>query len=60
MSSQPLVALIAAGSTVLAAIITGFLAAMLKHRWDLESEEQKLQREQAKRWDDDLKQLYVR
>lgn len=51
--------MIAAGATVLAAIITGFLAAVLKHRWDVESEKLKYNREDAQRWGTELRQLYA-
>ncbi len=48
------------GATVLAAIITGFGAAVLKHKWDVEDDKQRWERERRERFVDVKRELYVR
>lgn len=46
---------ITAAATGLAAIISGFFAAALKHRWDVQDDERRWQRERAERRREELK-----
>lgn len=52
------VPVITASATVLAAIIGGFLAAALKHRWDVQDDERRWGRERAERRREELKQAF--
>jgi hypothetical protein len=55
-----LVPFIAPGGVVLAAIITGFAAAVLKHRWDVKAEDTRWERERSERRRDELKAAFTR
>jgi hypothetical protein len=49
------VPLITASGTIVAAVITGFLAAMLKHRWDKQEDAESWHREREERRREELK-----
>ena len=51
---------ITAGGTVVAAIITGFLAAALKHHWDVDADKARWERERSERRRDELKSAFAR
>jgi hypothetical protein len=53
------VPLITAGGTVVAAILTGFGAAALKHRWDGQAERQRWDRERLERRRDELRLAFM-
>jgi hypothetical protein len=51
--------LITAGGTVVAAIISGFLAAALKHHWDVAADKLRWQRERSERRRDELRSAFA-
>jgi hypothetical protein len=55
VSSGVVVPLISAGGTVVAAIVTGFFAAGLKHRWDTKAEDLRWAREREERRRDEVR-----
>jgi uncharacterized protein YabN with tetrapyrrole methylase and pyrophosphatase domain len=54
------VPVISAGATLLAAIVTGFGAAAVKHRWDVKADDLRWQRERKERRRDELKSAFSR